>query len=207
MEALIHGHSSGPSDAKHDLERYFRRVERAVTAALHHTTSPLLLAGVTGQHVLYRRLNHHPYLLNEGIVGNPKHRSVLELHQQAWPLVRSARPRPADAAIDQYEQLRGTGRTTEVIEEIVLAAVEGEIGTLLVSTNRNVWGRFDPARREVAVHPTREARDEELTNLAAVHTLRHGGAVYTVAAEELGECDALGLRWLPMDKHGNGGPS
>jgi len=207
VEAVFHGHSSGPSDEKHDLEQYLRRVEQAVTAALRHDTAPLLLAGVGEQQALYRRLNRHPHLLDEGVGGSPDHRSAAELHREAWPLVCAARPRPADAAIRQYEQLRGTGRTADTIEEVVLAATVGEIGTLLVSTNRNVWGRFDPARRAVTVHPAREPGDDELTNLAAVNTLRHGGVVYTVAAEELGDHDALGLRWLPVDKHGKGGPS
>lgn len=207
VEAVFHGHSSDPSDEKHDLERYFRRVEQAVTTALRHNTAPLLLAGVGEEQALYRRLNRHPHLLGEGLGGNPDHRSAADLHREAWPLVCAARPRPADAAVRQYEQLRGTGRTADTIQEVVLAAAEGELGTLLVSAARDVWGRFDPARREVTVHPARQSGDDELTNLAAVHTLRHGGVVHTVAAEELGARDALGLRWLPMDKHEKGGPS
>lgn len=46
MEAVFHRHGAVHSDEKHDLERYVRRVEQAVSATLRHGTTPLVLAGV-----------------------------------------------------------------------------------------------------------------------------------------------------------------
>lgn len=207
VEAVFHGHTSSPSDEKHDLERYVRRVDAAVGAALRQSRTPLVLAGVGEEQAVYRRLNSYPHLLDNGVGGNPDHRSAADLHAAAWPLVCDASPRPADAAIRQYDHLRGTGRTADEIAEVVPAAADGELGALLVSPGRDVWGTFDPVRRAVEVHPTRQPGDDELTNLAAVHVLRHGGVVHTIGSLDLGDRDVLALRWLPMDRHGKGGPS
>lgn len=207
MAAVFNGHASQSSDETHDLERYYRRVEQAVTAALRPGRGPLVLAGVEEEQALYRRLNSYPHLLDDGIGGHPDRRSAAELHGEAWPLAKAACRRPADAALRQFDQFRGTGRTAERIREVVLAAADGDLATLMVSPDRNVWGTFDPGRREVEVHPTREPGDEELTNLAAVLALRHGGVVHAVGAAELGDREALAVRWLPMDNPGKGGAS
>lgn len=207
VEAAFHGHSDAGSDREHDLERYLRRVEAVVSAALIHDPAPLVLAGVDEELGVYRRLNTYPHLLADGVTGSPDHSPSGQLHQAAWPLVAQTAPRPEQGKLRLYHELRGTGRTADDLAEVMPAAVGGQLGTLLVSAEVDVWGTFGRDDRRITVHTTREPGDDELTNLAAVHVLSHGGTVYAVSPDDLGGRPALALRRLPMDKHGKGGPS
>jgi Bacterial archaeo-eukaryotic release factor family 7 len=205
--AAFHGHADSGRDEKHDLERYFRKIETTVRECLKNESSPLVLAGVTEEMALYRKLNKYPHLMEVGFRGSPDRYSEAELHAAAWNLVSASASDPAKSAIQQYKQLHGTGRTLDAIEELVCKAIAGELGTLIISLDHDEWGTWKPDRREVVVHPNREPGDDELTNLAAIHVLRHGGMVYVVANNELDGHAAAGIRWLPMGKHGKGGPS
>lgn len=207
VEAAFHGHSDAGSDRKHDLERYVRRVQGAVAAAVHGGAIPLVVAAVEEELGLYRQMNTYPHLLPGGVTGSPDHRSAEELHRAAWPLVVEQARRPEQGELRQYRELRGTGRTADGIEEVLPAAADGLIGTLLVSADVDLWGTYDRANRMLTVHPTRQPGDDELTNLAAGHVLRHGGTVHPVSPADLDGRTVAALRWLPMDRHGKGGPS
>ncbi len=207
VEAAFHGHSNAASDRKHDLDRYVRRVESVVSSALRGQSSPLVLAAVDEVLALYRRVNSYPHLLPGGVTGSPDHCSAEQLYGSAWPLVAENAPHPEQGVLREYRELHGTGRTADAIAEVVAAAADGQVGTLLISPDIDVWGTFDSGGRRVTTHPTREPGDDELTNAAAVHVLRHGGTVYTVSPADLAGRPAVALRWLPQDKHGKGGPS
>jgi hypothetical protein len=56
---------------------------------------------------------------------------------------------------------------------------------LFVAAGSELWGTFDPQTSRVAVHPTRQAGDEDLVNLAATQTLLSGGTVYCVAPDRM----------------------
>ena len=97
------------------------------------------------------------------------------------PHFESARERAAA----RYRQLAGTGHTEADLKQVVPAAYHGEVETLFVALGRQRWGRFDPATGRVEEHERPEPGDEDLLNLAAAHTLRHGRTVYAVGPEQV----------------------
>jgi len=61
---------------------------------------------------------------------------------------------------------------------------------LFVAVGLQQWGAFDPDANEVRWHQEIEPGDEDLLDLAAVHTLGNGGSVYAVEPEKAPD-DAL----------------
>ena len=57
---------------------------------------------------------------------------------------------------------------------------------MFVPSTGEQWGLFQPPET-VHIHNKKEPVDDELLNLAAMLTLRHGGEVYVVRADELRE--------------------
>ncbi|NJL29941.1 MAG: hypothetical protein HC897_19615 [Thermoanaerobaculia bacterium] len=176
--AAFHGHGDSDEERfKDDVARYFHLVAKALDGRLERGV-PLVLAAVDSHFPLWRTAADLPELLEEGIPGNPEHLSDLELKQRAWQLVEPHFLRARDQALARYEELKGFGRASHVLEEIVPAAHQGRVEALFVAVDPERWGRFDPTTGEVELHEEPLDGDEDLLDAAAFHTLAHRGAVF-----------------------------
>jgi hypothetical protein len=183
------GHGVGINDATHEpndtVLRYFQQVDTALRAYLRNEHAPLVLAGVEYLLPIFRRATTYPYILEEGVTGNPQGLRPEELQERVWPIVQPHFQRAQEGAADQYRQLVGTGRASGDISAIVTAACDGRIDTLFVAVNVQRWGVFRSETREVEVHQEAAAGDEDLLDVAAMYTLLRRGTVYAVPAEHM----------------------
>jgi hypothetical protein len=183
------GHGVGIDDATHEpndaILRYFQQVDTGLRAYLRNEHAPLVLAGVEYLLPIFRRANTYAYLLAEGVTGNPEGLRPEALQERAWPLVQPHFQRAQQGAADQYRQLVGTGRASQDISAIVMAAYDGRIDTLFVAVNVQQWGVFRSESREVEVHQEAAAGDEDLLDVAATYTLLRRGTVYAVVPEHM----------------------
>jgi hypothetical protein len=197
--AIFHGQGVGIDDHKDDLVRYFQAIDRGLHDLLREEKAPLVLAAVEYLWPLYRRANSYPHLFERGLPGNPDRLSAQELHEQAWAVVQPHFQEARRKAAAMYTQLAGTGRTCGNLEDGVRAAHEGQVEVLLVAANVERWGQFDPSNGTLAVHNRAEAGDDDLLNIAAVHTVLHGGTVYAVPADEVpGGGYLAAICWRPF---------
>jgi hypothetical protein len=58
---------------------------------------------------------------------------------------------------------------------------------LFVERDAREWGTVDPESRTVKVHASRQPKDEDLLELAAVETLARKGSVYVLPNPEMPE--------------------
>jgi hypothetical protein len=178
-------YSSDSFDAKNDILRYFRQINKGLHELLRDQKAPLLLAGVEYLFPIYREANSYPYLLEEGIEGNPDRMSAEELHRQGWAILKPYFSRAQQDAVSRYQQLAGTGLASNDVKETAQAAYHGRTDLLFVATELQQWGSFDPDTDEVYLHPAAEPGDIDLLEFAAVHTILNGGTVYSMAAEKM----------------------
>ena len=183
------GHGVGVADATHQphdaILRYCQQLDAGLRPFLRDEHAPLVLAGVEYLLPIYQRANTYPYLLQEGITGNPEGLRPEELQERAWTIVQPHFQQAQESAAAQYRHLVGTGRATSDIPAIVMAAFDGRIGTLFVPVGVQQWGMFDRESRTVQVHQEAEAGDEDLLDVAAMYTLLRRGTVYAVTPDEL----------------------
>jgi Bacterial archaeo-eukaryotic release factor family 3 len=183
------GHGVGIEDATHEpndaILRYFQQVDTGLRTFLRDERAPLVLAGVEYLLPIFRRANTYPYVLEEGITGNPEGLRPEELQERAWPIVQPHFQRAEEGAAAQYRQLVGTGRAAGDINSVVTAAYDGRIDTLFVAIGVQEWGVFDSESRTVEVHEEAMAGDEDLLDVAAMYTLLRRGTVYAVAPEQM----------------------
>lgn len=184
---IFHGQGvAGDETITHtSLLRFFHSIERTVTSRLNRTHAPLLLAGVAADQGLYRQVNHYPHLLERGIPGNYDKAPTHALHDAAWTIVAPYFLGARNRALTRYQQLagQGDGHTMTEIKNVVLAAVYHQVDTIFTPPNIQLWGRFIPEGHQVVIHKEAEPGDEELINLAVVHTLKNNGAAYLVGPE------------------------
>ncbi len=181
--AVFHGIGGGAEDRQESVLQHFHRVDRVVRDVLAGERVPLVLAAVRHRQALYRTANTYPGLLAEGIDGNPRDIPIDLLHRRVWEIAEPELRGAERAAADTYRALRGTGRTANRPEEMLIAAGHGRVDTLFISTDRT-WG---PAASEgtplLRLGPS-PSPGEQL-DLAALATLHRGGAVFTVPPDRM----------------------
>ena len=186
--AIFHGHGVASADDPKDyILRYFHQVAGGLRDLLRDGEAPLVLAGVDYLLPIYKEANSYPHLVDEGIEGSPEEMSAAELHGQAWAIVHPLFLSAQQEAAAQYRQLAGTGsgQASRNLEEVVPAAYHGRVETLFVAVGLQQWGAFDPATNAVHLHERAEPGDEDLLDLAAVHTLLNRGTVYAIEPEKV----------------------
>jgi hypothetical protein len=185
--AVYHGHSTGEDDIKNSILRYFQLVDRKLVDLLQNNDSPLVLAGVDYMLPIYQEANTYPNLIEEGIPGNPDDLSAEELHRRAWDLIEPRFIADQQEAFSLYEEKAGIdkGEASNDIQEVVKAAVYGRIETLFIASDVQRWGGFDTQTNMVTMHEEFQSGDQDLLDLAALHTINNGGTVYACPAEQV----------------------
>jgi hypothetical protein len=201
--AIFEGHGVGIDDKKDDLLRYFRQIDRGLHEVLREERAPLVLAAVDYLVPIYREANTYPHLLEKWVEGNPDHITAKELHDRAWALVAPHFREELRRAVGVHHQASAAGKATADPRQAVPAACRGEVETLFVAEGRHLWGKMDTDTSQAELHDRAEAGDEDLLNLAALQTLRHGNAVFVLPPDGVPGAGAVAATYhLPLPKRG-----
>ena len=185
---MFHGHGVASADDPKDyISRYFHQVDEDLQDLLRDEQALLVLAGVDYLHPIYKEANTYPYLVGEGIEGNPEELCAEELHERAWAIVQPLFLAAQKEAAAEYKQFAGAGseQASNDLKEIVRAAYHGRVAMLFVAVGLQQWGTFDPETNTVRVHEEAEPGDEDLLDSAAVQALLNSGTVYAVEPEKV----------------------
>jgi hypothetical protein len=182
---VFFGHGAGEEDKKEKLAIWCRQVEAGIRDLLARDGAPVILAAVDYVNSIYRETNPSAELLEEWIAGNPDRMPPHELHQKAAPIARTHFRTAQDRVAAQYLELAHTGRASNILADVLPAARQGRVDSLLVAVGVQVWGRFDPQTNTTSFTEQPTPDDEDLLNLAAVHTYTRGGSVYAVPPDEV----------------------
>ncbi len=174
-------------DRKTLISDYFRRVDIALRTVLHNEHAPLVLAGVGHVQALYRRVNTYPRLLRQGINGNPRELAPGVAHAVAYEIAEPWLRLPEVVAADEYFALKGTGRTTRGVDDVVKKAAEGRIDKLFVVDAIEPWIVDEQAPCVVRLGTA--MTDGERLDRAALLTLRNSGTVLAVPFDRMPDDD------------------
>lgn len=201
--AIFEGHGVGIDDKKDDLLHYFQKIDRGLHDLLREERAPLVLAAVDYLMPIYREANTYPHLLEQGINGSPDRLGGKDLHDWAWAIVEPHFREALRRAADVYHQAAAVGKATADAKRIIPAAYRGEVETLFVAQGRHLWGALAPTADRVELHDRQVVGDEDLLNLTAIHTLRHGNTVHVLPSEQVPAGGPLAAIYhLPLPKHG-----
>ena len=102
-----------------------------------------------------------------------------DLRQQAWPHVAALIEASHQEAITQYHNMKGTGKASDQLDQLIKAACRGQVDTFLTTANAHRWGQVEAQSGEVNFHDQPQPRDCDLLDVAAVQTFLQGGAPST----------------------------
>ncbi|MCZ7666923.1 MAG: hypothetical protein M5U34_06730 [Chloroflexi bacterium] len=126
--AIFHGHDAAGKLSRTNIRRYFRQIDKGLSAWLANEHAPLLLAGVDSLFPLYKEVNSYPHLVDKGIGGNPEELRAEELGRRGWAIVEPLFHKARQQATSQYQQLMGSANerasndSSQIIEAAFTAA-------------------------------------------------------------------------------------
>lgn len=190
--AVFHGDGGEKDVRKDQILRFFREIDRSLHEILHLRKRPLVLAGVEYLHPLYREANTYGNLHPEGINGAPENLSEKELQDAARPLLEPLWRASLEKELEKFRQHslageKGSGRVADQLEEILPAATQGIISTLIYRPDVQRWGKYEWGTQAVDSGPRDQNDNIDLVEFAALHTLEHGGQVILDESQSLPE--------------------
>jgi hypothetical protein len=178
-----------------ELKNFFHRFDDALMDYIGSQSIPLVLAGLGFLHPVYKAANTYPYLIDEGITKDVTMMSNEDIHKKAWDIVKDYYQLNIDNAIANYNMLKEkNGQTTDKISSIVSDAWFKHVKHLFVVENTHIWGTFDPDKNVVSIDDEISINNQDLLNLAAIHTIINGGSVMVVPKEKMpGKSPAIAI--------------
>jgi hypothetical protein len=158
------------------LLHFFKQVDRGVSETLKGQSRPLVLCATEHELPLYRSVNSYPYLISEEVRGAANSMKSGEMHARAIDAINASYMGRIDEVLTDWNHRAG-GTASNRLKDIVAAAHEGRVLTLLVSDSANQIGTFDEATQTARGGETGTTSDEDLLNDAAGQTILHGGEV------------------------------
>lgn len=183
----FHGHGGSDMDVQKqdEIRQFFHQISAAMDSYFGAERTPLVFSGVDYLFPIFRDTCHYNGLIEQAVSGNPDELRVEDLHRQAWGVVEPRFTAERDAAVQRFRDASGSLRGTAELNEIIRAARQGAIDTLLLAEDQRQWGVVDVQTDQM--QPTDENADdaEELFNHAAVYTLTNGGTVYSLPYDRM----------------------
>jgi hypothetical protein len=176
------------SDEEHSRVREFMLdIDNNMQKILHDATEPLILAGVDHYCGIYRNISKYKNIVPDNININEGVDNANALHEKALAIMKPRMQQSHSDSLNRYQNVAGTGVTSEDIATVAAEAVHGRIDTLFIAPGEPVWGTYDEVKAAAEVHDDYRRGDDDLINLAAIKTISQGGTVYVSNYNGLGE--------------------
>lgn len=168
------------------LHDFFKTIDRGIHAILAEDPHPLILAGVTREVAIYRKVNTYAPLLTGAVHGNPEAIGRDALHAKAAELMIAFSAHETDAKLREIEEATNRGRVVTEPEAVIDAARDGQVEELFVTPGID--------------------RHEDAVNWAALATIRNSGGISILSASRIASGVAAILRFPPLGRVGEPKP-
>jgi hypothetical protein len=170
--------STDKEDKDEYLAHFYKQIDRGLNELMRGKTEPVVPVAVEYELALYRSLNTYSHLVKE-VQGAPNSLKAGEMHARALDAIARQYEKSVDDALAEYNHKVGGGASNR-LKDIVPAAHDGRVLTLLVSDSAEIPGSFDETTYKVKGRESGTSEDEDLINDAVVQTILHAGHVFVV---------------------------
>lgn len=180
----FHGHGEGKDDAKPELIKFFKEIDKAVRELLGDSQAPLIVAGVARWHSLYKEVNSYPNLYEEALWGDPEFKDINVLHQEAWESIAPYFKAQLNTKIGAYRNQEHLPITSNQLSDIIPAAINGRIDTLFMEKGTDQYGTYT-GKRCLILDSEKTEKNSSLFNKVALDTFLKGGKVFMLNQEDM----------------------
>lgn len=171
--------SGAGSERKDWIHLYCQAINQGLSSFLKIAKAPLVVASEDYLYEIFKQHCDYPGLIDQPISGNPKHIALNVLFAQGLAAVKPVLEKEKQAALSSIEALQANQKLLCQTDQVLRAAYNSRVEKLFLIQNYHGKGLLDKTGR-VLRHASIDPDDQDLVNLAAIHTLLNGGEVYTV---------------------------
>lgn len=182
--AVHHGHGPRTDMVEADRVRFFRAVDRGILE--HHSRPsglPLMLAALPENHQSFREISENPFLMGDGIVGNPDSLKTDALREQAWNKVEPFYLARLEGLKEKFRTARAQQSGSGDLADVAKAAIAGRVDTLLIEAERMIPGTLE--RTTGSIRPATDSHIDDMLDDLAELVLAKGGEVVVVPRERM----------------------
>lgn len=179
-------HGAGADVVETGIERFFRAVDRAILVDHSRPSGlPLVLAALPENLARFHRVSRNPFLVAEGIAGDPGPLTADELRNRAWGLFEPHYQARLTALIDMFGAARSKDLATGDVALAARNAVAGRVSTLLIDADKHVPGRIDPITGAIEFDDLANPEVEDMLDDVGELVLKYGGQVVIVPTDRM----------------------
>lgn len=183
---IFHGHGSRREEINKDIEKFFRYVDRFILENYSKPTGlPLMLVALPEYHSLFKNISHNPYLMEEGIKTAHNAFTIDELKENVWEEIEPIYLEKTRRLVDRYEAARAKFLGSDDLAQVVRAALENNIRTVMIESDKIVPGKIDTSTGELIRGDLDDPEfDDVLDDLAEI-VFRNRGEVVVLPKERM----------------------
>lgn len=168
----------GP-DQKDRIHHYCQAINQALVPFFKMAKAPLVIATEDDVFQIFKQHCDYSSLVQTAIPAQPEHPDGKSLWEQGLEYVRPLLEKQKQAALASIESSQANQKLLCHTDLVLRAAYNSRVEKLFLIQNQHRRGRLDQTG-SVVRHAAFDPDDQDLVNLAAIHTLLNGGEVYTI---------------------------
>jgi len=177
------GHANGRDSSAAVAERFLEAVSAALCDDIRLREQYVMIAAAADVAERFRALSAHPHLLPPAVTIDPGRVTEDRLRRAAQRVYERWRSEETRRFVDDLRD-RPEGVTSDP-REVITAAREGRVDTLIAARHGHLWGRADDDGRGLELHDTRGPDSRDLLDTAMRAAWRHGGRIRIANPQDL----------------------
>lgn len=177
--SMYHGHGDAKEEIDKDTEKYFRYVDSFVIENYSKASKlPLVLVSLAEHQSVFRRISKNPYLLEEGISKSIDALDLDEILNKARTIIQAINMEKTHNLAKSYAKAEAESLGSSDIEQVVKAAYEGLVKTILVEEDKTVPGKIDFKTGKIKTGDINSPDYDDIIDDLAELVLSNGGTVF-----------------------------
>lgn len=183
--AIYYGQGGKKDEVLKYTEKFFKYVDRFVINNYTKPTGfPLILVALDENQGVFRKLTHNDNLLKKGVKIDYEALDVKELNKKSWEIMEEYYLAKTKEVVDRYNNSLGTGLSSDKLEDISKAAVNGKVETILIESDKVIPGFINLGTGDLEVEEEKVGANDILNNLAEI-VFSNNGEVIMLPKEKM----------------------
>lgn len=184
--AIFFGQGGRKEEMEKDIEKYFRYVDNYITKNYSSKIEiPLILATLDEHHGLFANLSDNPFLQEKGIRKDYRKLSLSQLRKEAWEVIEPTYLGMTKDLVDRYNFQRSKFLATDDIAQIVRAAAENRIDTIIAESGKIIPGAINMETGLIEEGDLQDPQIGDLLNSISLLVSKNKGEVVVLPKERM----------------------
>lgn len=181
-----HGHGGKKEVQAKLIEKFFRQVDKYVTDEISKKSNlPLILVTLDEYHTIFQNISRNPYLQKKRINIDYTALTTEKLNEIVWKEMEQVYLAKTDELVNAFHSAQAKLMATDDIAQVVRAAWEKRIDTVLIEADRMVPGKINLETGHIIEGDLEHPGFDDVLDDLAEKVIRNGGSVIILPKERM----------------------